>query len=51
MREAIEAVEKGEDPIRIIRDPAKQKVQFRLHMSTSKDDRTTDTDYTRGAKA
>jgi 5,5'-dehydrodivanillate O-demethylase len=51
MREAIEAVEKGEDPIGIIRDPAKQKVQFRLHMSTSKDDRTTDTDYTLGAKA
>lgn len=49
MRESMEIVEKGGDPIGIIRDPAKQKVHFRLHMGVSKDDRTADTDYTLGA--
>lgn len=35
MREALEAVDKGEDPIGVIRDPAKREVDFELTYGTS----------------
>ncbi len=44
MREALEAVEKGEDPIGIIRDPAKQNVEFNLSLNLIIEGQE-DTDY------
>lgn len=47
LREAIDAVERGEDPIGVIRDPAKQNVEFKLNIGQLADSRD-DTNYTVG---
>jgi 5,5'-dehydrodivanillate O-demethylase oxygenase subunit len=48
MREGFEAIEKGEDPPCIIRDPAKQNVEFKLSMAVISQNRAEDTDYSVG---
>lgn len=45
LRDAMEAVERGEDPIGVIRDPAKQNVEFRLSMGVIAQQQQEDTDY------
>lgn len=47
LREGVEAVERGEDPIGIIRDPAKQFVDLQVRVGTFSDAQE-DTDYTVG---
>lgn len=48
MREGLEAIAKGEDPPCIIRDPAKQNVEFKLSMAVISQNRAEDTDYSVG---
>jgi len=49
MREGLEAVEKGEDPPCIIRDPAKQNVEFEVSMLAGMaEKRAADQDYSLG---
>lgn len=47
LREAMDAVERGEDPIGVIRDPAKQVVHYDLSMSIATQAQE-DTDYNVG---
>jgi hypothetical protein len=48
MREGLEAIEKGEDPPCIIRDRAKQNVEFKLSLGFIAQDRKEDADYSLG---
>lgn len=48
MREGFEAIEKGEDPPCIIRDPAKQNVEFKLTMAGIDQNRQEKQDYSVG---
>lgn len=47
LREALDAVERGEDPIGVIRDPAKQNVELNISMNSMADSQS-DADYTVG---
>lgn len=45
LRGAVEAIERGEDPIGIIRDPAKQNIKFKMKIDNVVSDRQEDVEY------